>query len=84
MMPVQAFLHAAYFTIRSGGQTVITFFFDAGFTWLCCIPVAYCLSRFSGLPILATYILCQSLDLIKAVVGFILVKKGVWLRNIVG
>lgn len=83
LMPVQAFLHAAYFTLRSGGKTVITFFFDSGFMWACSIPIAFFLSRYSGLPILATYILCQSLDLIKCVIGFILVKKGVWLQNIV-
>ena len=82
-MPVQAFLHAAYFTIRSGGKTGITFFFDAGFMWMCSIPVAFALSRYSGLPILVTYILCQSLDLVKCTIGYILVKKGVWLHNIV-
>lgn len=82
-MPVHAFLHSAYFTLRSGGKTVITFFFDGGFMWICSIPVAYCLSRFSGLPILATFVLVQSLDLIKAVIGFVLVRKGVWMQNIV-
>lgn len=83
LMPMQAFLHTSYFTLRSGGRTVITFFFDSGFMWVCSIPVAFILSRYSGLPILATYILCQSLDFIKCIIGFILVKKGVWLQNIV-
>ncbi len=83
MMPFQAFLHAAYFTLRSGGKTGITFFFDSGFMWLCSIPVAFVLSRYSGLPILATYIICQSLDFLKCIVGFVLVKKGVWIQNIV-
>jgi Na+-driven multidrug efflux pump len=83
LMPFQAFLHAAYFTLRSGGKTVITFFFDSGFVWICSIPAAFFLSRYSGLPILATYILCQSLDIIKCVIGYVLVKKGVWLQNIV-
>ncbi len=83
-MPVQAFLHGAYFTLRSGGQTVITFLFDSCFLWACSIPVAFFLSRYSGLPVLATYLICQSLDIIKCVIGVVLVKKGVWLRNIVG
>ncbi len=83
LMPMQAFLHTTYFTLRSGGKTVITFFFDSGFMWVCSIPVAFILSRYSGLPILVTYILCQSLDIIKCIIGFILVKKGVWLQNIV-
>ena len=81
--PVQAFLNAAYFTLRSGGKTGITFFFDSGFMWLCSIPAAFVLSRYSGFPILATYILCQALEILKCVLGFVLVKKGVWLNNIV-
>lgn len=82
-MPVQAFLHTAYFTLRSGGRTIITFLFDSFFVWVFAIPTAFFLSRYSGLPVIATYILCQALDLIKCAVGFILVKKGVWLQNIV-
>ena len=82
-MPVHAYLHCAYFTLRSGGKTGITFFFDAGFMWMCSIPVAYCLSRFSGIPIIPTYFICQSLDVIKFAIGFSLLRKGVWLNNIV-
>jgi len=29
------------------------------------------------------YFIVQALELIKVVIGFILVKKGVWVRNIV-
>lgn len=83
LMPVQAFLHAAYFTIRSGGKTGITFLFDGGFVWLCILPVAFLLSRYSGLSILPMYVICQSLDLIKCVIGYILIKKGIWLQNLV-
>ena len=34
MMPVNAFVNASYFTLRSGGKTVITFFFDCGYVWV--------------------------------------------------
>ena len=84
MMPAQAFLNASYFTIRSGGKTGITFFFDGGFMWICTIPLAFVLSRFSGFPILVTYLLCQIPDLIKCMIGYILVKKGIWIENLVG
>ena len=83
MMPVHAFLHTAYFTLRSGGKTGITFLFDAGFLWICSIPVAFVLSRYSGLSLLATYALCRSANIIKAVIGAVLLKKGVWIQNIV-
>ena len=38
-MPQNAFLHATYFTLRSGGKTVITFFFDSVFIWIASVPV---------------------------------------------
>lgn len=83
LMPMQAFLHAAYFTIRSGGRTVITFLFDSGFSWCVAIPFIYCIVHFTGLPVLVIYTLYYSLDFIKAAVGFILFKKGIWIQNIV-
>nr|WP_289766998.1 MATE family efflux transporter [uncultured Acetatifactor sp.] len=82
-MPVFAFLHTTYFTLRSGGKTIITFLFDSVFLWCVSIPVAYVLSRHTGMAIAALYLSCQMLDLIKCVIGYILVKKGVWLNNIV-
>ncbi len=83
LMPMQAFLHAAYFTIRSGGRTIITFLFDSGFSWCVSIPFIYGIVHFTGLPILAVYTLYYSLDFIKAAVGAVLLKKGIWLQNIV-
>ncbi len=38
-MPQNAFLHAAYFTLRSGGKTMITFLFDSVFIW--CVSVVH-------------------------------------------
>ena len=83
LTPLQAFLHATYFTIRSGGRTVITFLFDSGFSWCVAIPFVYCLIHFTSLPILVIFTLYYLLDAIKATVGFILLKKGIWLQNIV-
>lgn len=83
-MPIHAFVHASYFTIRSGGKTVITFLFDSVYLWVISVPLAYCLAHFTAMPIVPLYICCQLIDLIKCAAGFILVKKGVWLQNIVG
>jgi putative MATE family efflux protein len=83
MMPFNAFTHACYFTLRSGGQTRITMLFDSCFVWAICIPVAFVLSRFTALPILPLYIVCCSLELIKCVIGFLLVKSNRWVVNIV-
>lgn len=82
-MPQNAFLHATYFTLRSGGKTIITFLFDSVFIWCVSVPIAYCLSHFTGIHVLAVFALVQVGDILKCIVGFVLVKKGVWLQNIV-
>lgn len=82
-MPQAAFMHAAYFTLRSGGKTIVTFFFDSVFVWCVSVPVAFCLSRFTPIAVIAIFILVQIADWIKCIIGFVLVKKGVWLQNIV-
>lgn len=82
-MPIWAFLHTTYFTLRTGGKTIVTFLFDSVFLWCVTTPFAFVLSRFTPLPIVPLYLSCQLLDLIKCTIGFILVKKGVWVNNIV-
>ena len=82
-MPLYAFMHAAYFTLRSGGKTIITFLFDSVYLWVISIPVAYMLSRYTGMPMVPLYLSCQLIDIIKCVIGFFLVKKGVWIHNII-
>lgn len=83
MMPMQAFLNTCYFTLRSGGKTFITFLFDSAFMWVVSIPLAYVLSRFTGLPIVPLYFICQAAEFLKCIFGFVLVKKGVWIHNFV-
>lgn len=82
-MPLYAFYHAAYFTLRTGGKTMITFLFDSCYVWVINIPVAFVLSRFTGLPLLPIFFFCQSVEIVKAIVGFVLLKKGVWIHNMV-
>lgn len=82
-MPQNAFLHASYFTLRSGGKTIITFLFDSVFIWCVSVVIAFTLSRYTTLPVIAVFTFVQLGDLIKCVIGFVLVKKGVWLQNIV-
>ena len=82
MMPFNAFTNATYFTLRSGGQTLVTFLFDSCFVWVCLIPIAFCLSRFTALPILPLYIICQSMDVLKCALGGYMLKKGTWIQNL--
>ena len=83
MMPMYSMAHCCYFTLRSGGRTIITFFFDSGFTWGVCVPVAYVLANLTSLHVVPMYLAVQSLELLKVIIGVILVHKGVWVRNII-
>lgn len=81
--PVQGVLNALYFTIRAGGKTFITFLFDSAFSWCVAFTLAFILCVFTELPILMVYTIVQSVDMIKLLIGFILIKKGIWVNNIV-
>ncbi|MBR5178010.1 MAG: MATE family efflux transporter [Lachnospiraceae bacterium] len=82
-MPLYAFMHASYFTLRTGGKTFVTFLFDSVFLWGVSVPVAFIISRLTGMPVLMMFFCVQMIDLIKCTIGFILVKKGIWLQNLV-
>jgi len=82
-MPLYSFANASYFTLRSGGKTWITFIFDCGFVWVFAIPVAWILSRWTGAPIVPMYAICQAVDLIKCLIGYIMVKRNAWIQNLV-
>ena len=82
-MPIFAFAHAVYFTLRSGGKTLLTFIFDCGFTWGVTIPFAFITAHFTGMPILTIYLCVQLLDLTKCIVGYVLIKKGVWINRLI-
>ena len=80
--PLHAYLHATYFTIRSGGKTLITFLFDSGYVWAVSVVIAFTLSRFTTLPAVTVYLICQLADLLKALIGTLLVRSGTWANDI--
>ena len=83
VMPAIAFANASYFTLRSGGKTMVTFLFDSVFMWTVSVPAAFLLTLGLHLEIHAIFPIVQSLDLLKCLVGFIMLKKRVWVRTIV-
>ena len=82
MRPVNAFTNGCYFTLRSGGKTLITFLFDSVFVWGVSVPAAFLLSRLTTMPIVPMYILVYALDIIKCVSGYFLVKSKKWVQNL--
>lgn len=83
MLPIISLYYSSYFTMRAGGKTLLTFFFDSGYTFIFTFMVALCLTRFTDLPIFNVYLLVQCVDIPKAILGITLVKKGIWIHNIV-
>ena len=81
-MPFAAYVNATYFTLRSGGQTLVTFLFDSCFVWLVCVPLAFCLSRFTPISIVPLFAICQGTDLVKCGLGAFMLKKGKWIQNL--
>ena len=83
IMPFCSFSHASYFTLRSGGKTMVTFLFDSVFTWIIIVPIAFLLAHFTGLGIVSVYFLVQATELIKVVIGYFMVRSNVWLVQMV-
>lgn len=83
VMPLCAFSHCAYFTLRSGGKTGITFLFDSVYTWVLIIPFAYVLANYTFLSIQLVFFLVQFTEMIKVAIGFFMVRSGTWIQNIV-
>ena len=81
-MPMYAFENATYFTLRSGGKTFITFLFDSCFVWVFSIPLAYVLVHYTDMSITVLFLCCQMIELMKCLIGYVLVRKGIWINNI--
>lgn len=82
-IPVHAFANASYFTIRSGGKTLVTFLMDSVFIMCVNVPIAFALFYVFHLSIWVIFPIVQAIDIIKVIIGMTLVKKKVWLNNIV-
>lgn len=83
-MPVNSYINCTYFTLRSGGRTIITFFFDSVFECCLAVPVAYLLVTFTTLSAPAIYAIVLGLWFVKVVAGVILISKRIWLNDLTG
>ena len=83
MMPFCAYTHASYFIIRSGGNTVITVIFDSVYTWVLVVPLAYYLSRYTGISVSWMIAIVRGMEVVKCLIAYFFVRSGVWVKNIV-
>ncbi|MBR5313624.1 MAG: MATE family efflux transporter [Clostridia bacterium] len=82
-LPIHALIHCIYFTVRSGGKTVITFLFDCVYTWVVPAMLSFFLCRFTSLPIITIYLIVQFSDIIKLAIGLPMVKSGFWTKCVI-
>ena len=47
------------------------------------MPLAYVLSKYTSLPIVPLYFLCQATEMLKCFLGGYMLKRGSWIQNIV-
>ena len=81
--PMYAFNMQCYFTLRAGGVTFATVLFDSVFLWSIMIPLGFSLTHLTTTTILLVYFFVQLSELIKSGIGYAMIKKGIWLKNIV-
>ena len=81
-MPLYSFAHCSYFTLRSGGKTIITFLFDCGYTWAISVPLALLLVKVLHVDIVVTFAAVEAANLIKCLIGYVFVKSGKWIQNL--
>lgn len=82
--PFCAYSHAAYFTLRSGGQVFVTMLSDSVFMWVIVMPIALCLANLSPISIFWLFAICQGTEIPKALFGALLIRRGSWLKQLVG
>jgi Na+-driven multidrug efflux pump len=83
VMPFHALAHASYFTLRSGGQVLITILFDSVFMWVVAIPTARLLADLTKIGIKLLFPICHGLEAIKAFLGLALVSRKTWVKQLV-
>ncbi len=82
-LPLICYGTCCYATLRSGGRTWVMFVFDSGFIWAFYVPVAWFISRHTNLGIVPFYAIIQGLEFLKSGLGTIMIKKRIWVRNLV-
>ncbi len=82
-MPISAFVHVAYFTIRSGGKTVVTFFFDSVYTWVVTASLSLVLCHYTTLDVRTIFFIVHFSDIIKLIISIPMLRSGFWANNLV-
>ena len=82
LVVVRTYSITCYFIMRSGGKIFITFLFDSVFTIVIRFGITFLFVKLTNLNIFYIYFISEILEVIKIVIGTILVKKGVWVNKL--
>lgn len=82
LMWIFAFNAGCFFILRAGGLVLTTLFFDSFFAWIVILPIAVILSLYTTIPVIVIYLAAEATNIIKAFIGFHIVKKGKWAKNL--
>ncbi len=80
-IPMSAYAHICYYTIRAGGRTMLTFVFDSAYICGFVVPLGYLLSAL-GLSILPVFLITHLTDLGKCIIATLMIKSKIWIRNV--
>ncbi len=81
-MPFAALATSSYYTIRSGGRVIVTMLFDSIYAWTIVMPTAFALAYFTDISIYYLLPIMLIVDNLKLIPGLILVKKGIWVKQL--
>lgn len=82
-LPMHSLVHCIYFTIRSGGKTLITFLFDSVYTWVIPAVLAFCLCTYTALPLHLIYFIVQFSEIVKMGIGLVMLRSGFWANTVI-
>ena len=82
MVIIRTYSITCYFIIRSGGKIFITFLFDSVFTIVIRFGITFLFVKLTDLNIFYIYFISEFLEIIKIIIGTILVKKGIWVNKL--
>ena len=71
-----------FFLLRAGGRSGLVFFFDSVYGWIISIPALILINNFTSIDFKTLYMVIYSLDIIKCIIGFILVYSKKWCKNL--
>lgn len=82
-MPFFCYVHAVYFTFRSGGRVGITFLFDSVYMWVIVLPSVFLIANFTSLSIYWLYVAGTFAEVLKCAFGYVFLRKVNWARSLV-